>query len=130
MRFNKSKCMVLHLGHGNPYNQYTLGDVRIEHSSVEKDLEGMVAAKLDMSQQYALVDQRANCILGCIKNSVASRAREVILPFCSALLRPHLEYDVQMWSPQYRRHVDLLECIQRRASKLFEGQNTSPTRTG
>jgi len=48
---------------------------------------------------------------------MASSQREVILLVCSVLMRPHLEYCIQMWSPQYRRDVDLLESIQRRATK-------------
>ena len=74
-----------------------------------------------LSQQCALAAQKANRILGCIKQSMASRAREVILPLCSALLRPHLEYCVQMWSPQHRRDVDLLKYIQGRATKMIPG---------
>ena len=66
--------------------------------------------ELDMSQLCALTVQKVNCTLGCIKRSVASRLREVILPLYSVLLRPYLEYCVQMWSCQY---MDLLECIQR-----------------
>ena len=116
MGFNEAKCKVLHLGHSNPHYQYSLEDVRVEHSPAGKDLGVLVDGKLDMSQQCALTAQKANCILGCIKRSVVSRLREVILPLCSVLVRPHLEYCVQMWSPQYRKDVELLEHIQRRAT--------------
>lgn len=51
-----------------------------------------------MSQQHALTSQRSNHSLGCIKKSVAGRLREVILPMYSTLMRPHLEYCVQLWS--------------------------------
>ena len=67
----------------------------MEHSSA---LEVLVDGKLD--KQCALASWKANCILGCIQRSVASRSREVILPLCFALVRPHLEYCIQMESPQ------------------------------
>ena len=45
----------------------------------------------------------------------------MILPLYSLLAKPHLEYCVQMWSPQYRRDIDLLELIQRKATQMMQG---------
>ena len=71
-----------------------------------------------MRQQCALMAQKANLIL-YITKSVVSRLKEMILPLCSALLRPHLASCVQFWAPQFTKDRDL-EVVQWRDTKKTE----------
>ena len=85
MRFSKAKCKVLQLGQGSPCYPYRLWDEGMKSCPTKKDLGVLMDEKLDMIHQCTLTAQKASCILGCIKRSVASRAKEGILPLCWAL---------------------------------------------
>jgi len=121
MKFNKDKCKVLHLGLNNQFHTYRMGSNCLERSMAERDLGVIVDHKLNMSQKCDAVAKKANMILGCINRCVVSKTQEVILPLYSALVRPQLEYCVQFWAPHFKKDVEKLERVQRRATRIIKG---------
>jgi len=92
---------------------------------VEKDLWILVDKKLDKSQWCTLAAWKASGILGCIKR-VASREKDVTVSLYPALIRPHLKYCIQVQGSQYRKDAELLEQVQKRATKMIKEGGSWP----
>ena len=116
------------MGRKNPRHLYRLEGAVLKSSSAEKDLGVLMDDKLNMSQQCALAAWKANGILGSVRRGVASMVGDVTVPLYSALTRPHLEYCIQVWGPQYKKDRRLLEGVQRRAIKMIRGLQHLPYR--
>ncbi|TRZ18575.1 hypothetical protein HGM15179_008487 [Zosterops borbonicus] len=115
---------------GNPKHKYRLGREWMESSPKEKNLGVLLGENLNRTHQCALRAQKAKRVLGCITSSVGSREREEILSPCSALTRSHLECCIQLWGPQHKKDVELLEQVRRRPQRCSEGWSTSAMETG
>ena len=102
-------------------HRYRLSGEQLENSPEKKDLGVSIDERFNMSWLSVLADQKANHILDCINRNIISRSREVILPLYSALVRLHLEYCVLFWDPQHKKDMELLEQVQRRATKVIRG---------
>ncbi|CAM5174269.1 unnamed protein product [Natator depressus] len=121
MKFNSEKCKVMYLGINNKNFSYKLGTHQLEVTEEEKDLGVLVDHRMTMSHQYDMAMKKANAVLGCIRRGISSRDKEVLVPLYKALVRPHLEYCVQFWSPMFKKDEFKLEQVQRRATRMIRG---------
>ncbi|CAM5084507.1 unnamed protein product [Eretmochelys imbricata] len=116
MKFNSEKCKVMHLGINNKPGMHHL-----EVTEEEKDLGVLVDHRMIMSHQCDMAVKKANEVLGCIRRGISSRDKEVLVLLYKALVRPHLEYCVQFWSPMFKKDEFKLEQVQRRATRMIRG---------
>ena len=126
MEFNVDKCRTLHIGNNNINFTYKLGNDEISKATEQKDLGVIVDNNLKFSKQSVEAAKKANKVLGFISRTFDYKSKNIVLPLYKSLVRPHLEYCVQFWSPANRKDVDALERIQRRATKLIPSVRNYP----
>ena len=119
MKFNLSKCKVLHIGSNNDQVQYEMNGHILESVNKEKDLGVTISNDLKPGKHCSEVVKTANRLVGFIGRTFENKSETVLLKLYNSLVRPHLEYCVQFWSPYYQKDVDKLERVQRRLTKMI-----------
>ena len=115
------KCKCLHTGPGNTGMNYEMGGTILSKTVKEKYLGVSMNANMKVSEQCRMAASKGNQILGMIRRNITYKENSLIVPLYKAIDRPHLEYCIQAWSPHLRKDIDILEKIQRRATKLIPG---------
>ena len=118
MPFNTEKCKVMHIGNNNPQANYSLLGKEIKSVEQEEDLGVIISKDLKSTKQCIKVEKKAQKLVGYIKRQFKYRDKETVLQLYTSIVRPHLEYAVQFWSPTLRKDIDRLEAVQARATKL------------
>jgi hypothetical protein len=121
MPFNLDKCKILHFGKNNPNMIYKLNSVTLESSEEEKDLGVLVNVNSKKSNQCSKTVKSANKVLGLIARNITSRDKSIMLPLYKTLVRPILDYCIQIWKPYLKSDIKMLESPQKRFTKMVRG---------
>ena len=126
MNFNVDKCKVLHIGSNNDQVGYSMNGAELSKVDQERDLGVLISKDLKPSLQCKEVIKTANKLIGFIGRTFEHKSEKVIRTLYNSLVRPHLEYCVQFWSPYYRKDIDKLERVQRRVTKMIPRLRNKP----
>ena len=112
--FSADQCKVMHMGYNNRLAEYHMNDVKLECVSHENDLGVIISEHLKCEKQCSEAARKAKRMLGMIKRNFIDRSKETIIQLYKSLVRPHLEYCCQIWSPYYyKKDIKLIEGVQR-----------------
>ena len=121
MLFNFGKCKCLHTGPGNTGMNYEMGGTILSKTVKEKYLGVTMNANMKVSEQCRIAASKGNQVIGMIRRDITYKDQSLIIPLYKAIVRHHLYYGIHAWSPYLRKDIDMLEKIQRRATKLIPG---------
>ena len=119
MLFNFGKYKCLHTGPGNTGMSYEMVGTILSKTVKEKYLGVTMNANMKVSEQCRIA--AGNQVFGMIRRNITYQDKRLIIPLYKAIVIPHLEYCIQAWNPYLSKDVDMLEKIQRRATKLIPG---------
>ena len=127
LKFNTTdcKCKVMYVGKNNPNNLYLLNGAKLPSSDSEVDLGVSLNSVWNFSDQIHKSIKKANACIGWVNRSVICRSQDVMNCIYKSMIRPHLEYCVQLWAPQPHHNnwtnIMNIENIQRKFTRMIEG---------
>ncbi len=131
LKFNPTKCKVMHLNYNENVNgSFCLDNVMLESIHKEKDLGLIITDKLDWEEHIRFCIKEANRLIAWITRNIILKDQYVMLNIYKSLIRPKLEYCVQIWNPTARHGnwsiILDLECVQRRFTRLINNIGPLP----
>ena len=121
MLFNVERCVVMHIGINNKLYFYNMNNATLKTVDVERDWGVIINKNGKYSEQCLMTAKKANCILGMIKRNIRCKNGAIIMRLYKFLVRPRLEYCIQAWSPYHKKDIEVLERVQKRATKMVYG---------
>jgi len=119
MKFNVSKCKVMHTGSSNSNSTYFMNGQQLSEVTEHKDLGIMISSTLKVADHCQYACNKANKMLGLLKRTIKHKNYTVMVQLYKSLVRPHLEYGSTAWNPHYSKDKAMLERVQHRFTRLF-----------
>ena len=124
LKFNKSKCSVLHMGKQNMKQKYFMDSgLSEELKSIDSEKDVGVTFSNDLKFKWHInnIKNKSNQLIGLIKRSFTHTDKQMLLKLYKSIVRPHLEYANVIWHPFYKNQLEALENVQRRFTKIIPG---------
>jgi len=123
LQIHPDKLAHVHIGNEmeTPQYEYMVGDMIVKYSDMEKDLGVHIDNKLAFDRHITEKIKSANKMAGWIRRSFDYLDKDIFKLLYTSLVRFHLEYCAVVWNPHLWKHIDMIEAVQIRATKMVPG---------
>ena len=123
LKFHPDKCVSMTIHNSSSANprDYHMGNHTLSHSDCEKDIVVFIYKNLKFETHINNTVNKANKVLAVTRRTFECLDKEIFCLLFKGLVRPHLEYAAPIWSPYLVKHKNMIENVQRRATKLVPG---------
>ena len=118
MALNVSKCVILHLGTNNPMLNHSMNGEPIREVTTQKDLGAVISFDIKWESHISGIVKRANFVLYLIRIAFKDNSAPTLSKLYKSHVRSILEYGESVWNPYYVKDIELLEGVQRGATKI------------
>ena len=123
LNFNVDICSKLHFGYGNENNIYLIREQQVTATESQKDLGVIISQNLKLSKHVCHIVKQAEKMLAVLKRTIVTRDQKIFLKLYKQLVRPHLEYVAIIWNPHFKHDINLIERVQKRATRCIIGMS-------
>ena len=124
LTFHPEKCHVMHIGpkyeNEEPYYMGKVGS-KTQLLETEKDLGVYIDKNLLFNVHCQRIANAANRLVGLTRRLFDYLDATTFQLIYKALIRPRIEYASSVWSPVRKPGVEIIERVQRRATKMLPG---------
>ena len=129
---NDQKCKVMHIGKNNPCHKYMLNEKELPSTLLEKDLGVTMTDDFNWSTHIDNSIKKAVSVMSWIMRVIIAKKPPIMLQLYKSMVRPHLEYCVQLWCPKPRHGnwgvINRIEDVQRQFTRQIDGFGELPYR--
>jgi hypothetical protein len=123
LKFHPEKCKHMNIARVEKKGKfkYKLSGKNIERVQKEKDIGVTIESELTFESHICEKVNKATSIFGALRRAFRYLDKRLFIPLYKTMVITQLDYATSVWAPYKKKHIDMIENVQKRATKQIPG---------
>ena len=128
LKYHPEKCKHMNIARVEKTDEfkYKLSGKNIERFQKEKDIGITIDSELTFESHICEKVNKATLIFGALRRAFRYLDKKLFIPLYKKMVRTQLDYASSVWAQYKKKHIDMIENVQKRATKQIPGMKNLP----